>query len=63
MGRRELGVEGSRERLSDVNSGRQSGLKHKFIFHFKLAVDMVEGSIREFVYEVDRPAFLERDLI
>ena len=44
----------SRERLPDVATRRLSGLKYKLICHFKLAVDMVGGGIREFVNDMDR---------
>ena len=35
--------------LSDVDTGRLSGLKYELIQHLKLVVDMVRGDIREFV--------------
>jgi hypothetical protein len=35
------------------------GLKYELVCHFKLAAYMV----REFVNEVDRPAFFERELM
>ena len=38
-------------------------MKYKLICHFKLAKDMVEGGIREFVNDAERPAFLERELM
>ena len=47
----------------DVNPGRLSALKYKFVCRFKLAVDMVRGGVREFEYDVDGPAFLKRDLV
>ena len=39
-------------RLTDVNTRRLSGLKYKLVCHFKLATDMVENGIREFVYHM-----------
>ena len=51
----------SRVRLANVYAGRWSGLKYKLVCCFKLAADMVEGGIRE--YDVDRPAFLDRELM
>ena len=33
------------------------------VCRFKLAVDVVWGGVRWFVYDTDRPAFLERDLV
>ena len=50
-------------RLLDVDPGSLWELKYKLICHFKLAADMVGSGIREFVSDVDRPAFLERNLI
>ena len=41
-------------KLLDVDTRRLSGLKYKLICHFKLAVDMVGGGIREFVNDMDR---------
>ena len=37
-------------------------LKYK-LCRFKLAMDMVEGGIREFVNDTDGPAFLKRELL
>ena len=54
---------GGRVRLSNVDTGRLTGLKYKLICHFKLAVDMVGDGIREFVNDMDEPAFLERELM
>ena len=51
---------GRQSKITDVNTGRLFGLKYELVCHFKLAVDMVGGGIREFV---DRPAFLERELM
>jgi hypothetical protein len=50
-------------RLLDVDTRRPSGLKYKLICYFKLVADMVRGGIREFLNDVDGPAFLERELI
>ena len=50
-------------RLTNVNSGRLSGLKCKLVCHFKLAADMVEDDIRQFVYSADGSAFLKRQLM
>ena len=47
----------------DVNTRRLSGLKYKLVCCFKSTVDMIGGCIREFVYEIDGPAFPERELI
>ena len=38
-------------------------MRYKLICHFNLSADMVEDDIREFVNDVDRQAFLERELI
>ena len=38
-------------------------MKYKLICCFKLAVDMVGGGNREFVNDMDGPAFLERELV
>ena len=40
-------------RLSDVGTGRLSGLEFMLVCYFELAMDMVRGGIREFVYDVD----------
>jgi hypothetical protein len=45
-------------RLTDVNAARV-----ELLCHFKVAVDIVRGSIREFVYDTDRPAFLKREMM
>ena len=50
-------------RLSDVDTGGLSELKYKLICCFKLAADMVESGIREFVNDTDGQAFLERELM
>ena len=38
-------------------------MEYKLVCHFKFVVDMVGGGIREFVNDMDGPAFLERDLM
>jgi hypothetical protein len=38
-------------------------LKYELICHFKLAANMVGAGIWEFVNDMDRPAFLERQLM
>ena len=38
-------------------------MKYSLICYFKLAADMVGGGIREFVNDMDVPAFLERELM
>ena len=43
----------------DVEIGVVSGLEDKLICRFKLAADVVWGGIRYFVYDTNRPAFLE----
>ena len=40
-----------------------SGLEDKLVCSFKLAADVVWGGVRQFVYDTNRPAFLERDLV
>ena len=50
-------------RLPNVDTRRLSGLKYKLMCSFKLAADMVRGCIREFVNDMDGPAFLERKLM
>ena len=47
-------------RLTDVNTGRISGLTYKLVCCFKLAADLVRGGIRKFLYDADRLAFLKR---
>ena len=42
---------GCRVKLMDINTK----LKYKMVCHFKLAVDIVENGIREFVYDMDKP--------
>ena len=54
---------GGRVRLLDVDTGRPSGLNYRLICRFKLAADVIRGGIREFVNDMDRPAFLERELM
>ena len=48
---------GNRVRL---NTGRLSGLKYKLVCHFKLAVVIVEGGIREFMYDVEWTSIPEK---
>ena len=50
-------------RLSNVDTGELAGFKNKLICCFKLAADMVDGGIWEFVNVTDGPAFLERELM
>ena len=50
-------------RLLTVDARGLLGLKYKSICHFKLVADMVGGGVREFVNDMDGPAFLERELI
>ena len=50
-------------RLPDVNAGRLLGMKYELVCYFKLAVDMVEGGVREFANDADGQAFLERELM
>ena len=38
-------------------------IERKLVCHFKLATGMVEGGIREFVNDMDGPAFLKRKLV
>ena len=40
----------------------ETGLKDKLVCHFKLAAGMVEGGVRESVYDADGTAFLKREL-
>jgi hypothetical protein len=49
-------------RLLDVDTGRLSGLKYKLICCFKLAANMVRCGIKEFVNDMNRPAFLKRNV-
>ena len=49
--------------LTDVETTGMSGLEDKLVCHFKLAADMVWGGAWYFVYDTERPAFLERDLV
>ena len=49
--------------LTDVNTRRLSRLKYKLTCSFKLAVDMVGSGVREFVYDMNRAAFLKKELI
>ena len=47
----------------DVYAGRLFGLKEKLVCHFKLAADIVRGGIKKFVNDVNKPAFLEKELM
>ena len=38
-------------------------MKYKLVCNFKLVADMVRGGVREFVYDADRSAFLETELM
>jgi hypothetical protein len=38
-------------------------LKYKLVYCFKLVLDMVEDGVREFVYDMEGPAFLKRELM
>ena len=49
--------------LMDVETGGVSGLEDKLVCSFKLAADVVCGVVMQFVYDTDRPAFLERNLV
>ena len=50
-------------RLSDVDIRELAGFQSELICRFILAVGMVGGSIWEFVFDTDGPAFLERELM
>ena len=50
-------------RLPDVDNGRLLGYKYKLICCFKLMVDMFGGDFREFVNDIERTAFLEREVM
>ena len=50
-------------RLHDVDTGKLSGLKNELVYHFELVEHMVRDDMREFVNDMDRQRFLERDLI
>ena len=54
---------GSRVSLLDVDTGRLVGLKNMLVCYFELAVDLIGDDIREFVIDMDGPAFLERELM
>ena len=36
-------------------------MKYKLVYCFKLSADMTEGGIRELMYDMDRPEFMERE--
>ena len=50
-------------RLLGFDTGRLLRFKYKLICRFKLAADVVRGGIWEFVNDMDRPAFLEREVM
>ena len=50
-------------RLADVKNKIVSGLEDKLVCSFKLVTDVVWGGVGYFVYDANRPAFLERDLV
>ena len=50
-------------RLLDVDTRELAGFQNELIRRFMLAADMVGGGIREFMNNVDGPAFLERELV
>ena len=56
-------VEGGRVRLSYVDTWELAGLQNELICRFILVVDMAGGGIWKFVNDMDRPAFLERELV
>ena len=47
-------------RLSNVDTGRMTGLKYKLICHFKLAVDMIRGGISSLRPQIFLPASSQR---
>ena len=50
-------------RLMDVETRGVSGLEDKLVCSFKLAADVVRGEVCQFMYDANRPAFLEGDLV
>ena len=54
---------GGQVRLSDVGTLELAGFQNELICRLILVVDMVRGSIREFVNDTDGPAFLEMELM
>ena len=48
---------------ADEATRELAGFMYKLICCFVLAADMVRGGIREFVNDMDGPAFLERELM
>ena len=54
---------GNKMRLMDINARGLSGLKYRLVCCFKLALDVVGGSVWGYVYDIDRPAFLKRELV
>ena len=49
--------------LTDIETGGVSGLEDELVCSFKLAADVIWGGGWQFVYDTDRPAFWERDLV
>ena len=47
----------------EVYARRLFRLNDKLVYPFKFMEDMVWGGIREFVYDVNRPALLKGELI
>jgi hypothetical protein len=47
----------------DVYVRRLSVLKDKLIYHFKLVMDIVGNSVKQFVYDTDGPTVLETELV
>ena len=46
-----------------LGPGGVSGLEIELVSSFKLSADVVWGGVWWFVYDTDRPAFLERNLV
>ena len=51
-----------RRDLAEIYARKLHELKYKLISSFKLMADMVRGVIMEFVYDVDKLAFLKGEL-
>jgi hypothetical protein len=62
-GKLKVMLAGAARGRKEVGVGRLAVLKKDLICHFKLVVDMVRSSVREFVNDADRPEFLERKLM
>ena len=43
--------------------GACQDLEDKLVYSFKLAMDMVRGGVRKFVYDMERPAILNGNLV